>query len=57
MKICQDCLDVTIKNCYFCSIGQQILEECKCSKSHTTLKKKKLADIEKSSYKEPMYMK
>lgn len=41
MKICNDCIDVTIKNCYLCSIGQEILEECKAVKKKVASRKTK----------------
>lgn len=47
MKLCNNCLDVTIKNCYLCSIGQEILEECKVTKkSPASRKGKKIKSAE-----------
>ena len=56
MRICRDCLDVTIKSCYFCSIGQQILEECKCTKTRATSKKSNLKNNKTIDYKELSYL-
>lgn len=48
-------MDSTIKNCYLCSIGQAIIEECKVSKPTPKSKKKSSTKESSFNYKELAY--